>query len=67
MGIIALLDEGGEKKGFTLSTSVLEMPWKGAVGGRHMERVFGRTTRRETCGKRVATSRRELDLSFSAR
>lgn len=55
-----------EKKGFTLSTSVLEMTWKGAVGGRCMEGVFGRTAGRETCGKKVATSRREPDLNFSA-
>lgn len=32
------------------------------VGGRCMERVFGQTTGMETCGKRVATSERELDF-----
>lgn len=72
------MEEGGKKmkekkkKRFTLSISVSEMPWKGAVGGRCMEEgVFGRTTGRgdlweEGCQKREGAGREFLSTLVHA-
>lgn len=71
-GIIALSDEGegneGKKKGiypfyFCLGNALeRSCRWKMYGRGCLVGQLEG-----ETCGKRVATSRRELDVNFSAR